>query len=621
MYKKYINIFLVASLTLCFMSCEDMLEEHPKSTITPEFFSTTLGMQSGVIAAYSGLRSIHGTDGSVSNLNIGTDEFMSTDQLGGATSCDTYDKDFSPSNGTPAGPWGTCLQYINTCNGVIDYASTTTPVGLTEAIRKQLLAEAHFLRAYYYYQLTMYYGAAPLDLGSGKLKFNLTPVTTSVRDSRADVLAAVIADFKYAKDSLAIKPSATGRATKAAAIHFLAKAYLSRASFGLGNVSADYKQAYDEAMELINNQSTYNTSLTQDFATVNVEGHENDPEVLFNVQRTWTASGPNMQFEESNDGSYAVANKGNRSNFFFTAGYENVKWPVANAKVVPEVKAGPAIVPRSIPYQRPWRMIMPTKWLVFTAFADKVNDSRWDNSFRTSWNAGVQFTVKGRTVNVGDTAIKISLNQIETAGPADTLVDLLDNKKNVVAHVIYKPYALYWWGELYNTDGTYKLGNVQYIYPNLKKFDDTKRQNMNYDSNRPLILARLAETYLIAAEAIMYTDKAEAARLINVVRERAAYRSNLSAADLAIRKSAMDITAKDVTIDFILDERSREICGEGWRWYDLVRTGKLLERARLYNYKAAPNISEKHLLHPIPQSQIDLLSDPAQKAIYQNPGY
>jgi hypothetical protein len=54
---------------------------------------------------------------------------------------------------------------------------------------------------------------------------------------------------------------------------------------------------------------------------------------------------------------------------------------------------------------------------------------------------------------------------------------------------------------------------------------------------------------------------------------------------------------------------------------DLARTGKLLERAKAHNYLAAPNIKSHHVLRPIPQTQIDLLSDPAQKAAYQNAGY
>jgi hypothetical protein len=67
----------------------------------------------------------------------------------------------------------------------------------------------------------------------------------------------------------------------------------------------------------------------------------------------------------------------------------------------------------------------------------------------------------------------------------------------------------------------------------------------------------------------------------------------------------MRISAADLSIDFILDERSRELCGELVRWLDLVRTGKLIERVKLYNPEAGPNIQAKHILRPIPQAQVD----------------
>jgi starch-binding outer membrane protein, SusD/RagB family len=75
-----------------------------------------------------------------------------------------------------------------------------------------------------------------------------------------------------------------------------------------------------------------------------------------------------------------------------------------------------------------------------------------------------------------------------------------------------------------------------------------------------------------------------------------------------------------VTIDFILDERSRELSGEYMRWTDLVRTQKLIDRVKLYNITAAPNIKSYHILRPIPQEQIDR-TDGGAAAFPQNPGY
>ena len=101
----------------------------------------------------------------------------------------------------------------------------------------------------------------------------------------------------------------------------------------------------------------------------------------------------------------------------------------------------------------------------------------------------------------------------------------------------------------------------------------------------------------------------EAVTYVNAVRERAA--------KAGVPKTAMDVTAADLSIDFILDERSRELAGEGMRWFDLVRTDKLLGRVKLYNSAAAKNIQPFHVLRPIPNEQITLTSN----AFPQNAGY
>ena len=115
---------------------------------------------------------------------------------------------------------------------------------------------------------------------------------------------------------------------------------------------------------------------------------------------------------------------------------------------------------------------------------------------------------------------------------------------------------------------------------------------------------RLAETYLLLAEAHWAQGElAEAAAAINVVRRRA---------------NATEITAADVTLDFILDERSRELVTEEHRRYTLLRTNKWLERTRLYNRFAGPVITERDTLLPIPQAVIDANLG---REMRQNPGF
>jgi starch-binding outer membrane protein, SusD/RagB family len=138
------------------------------------------------------------------------------------------------------------------------------------------------------------------------------------------------------------------------------------------------------------------------------------------------------------------------------------------------------------------------------------------------------------------------------------------------------------------------------FHPTLLKYWDPTRPNVNEArGNKDFIVFRLAETYLIAAEALMMDGKAvEGVTYFNEVRKRA----SRPGFDLSI-------TAAQLNIDMILNERARELAGEMHRWFDLVRTGKALERIKAYS-AAGQNIQPHHLLRPIPQNQIDRLSVP-----------
>ncbi len=133
---------------------------------------------------------------------------------------------------------------------------------------------------------------------------------------------------------------------------------------------------------------------------------------------------------------------------------------------------------------------------------------------------------------------------------------------------------------------------------------------------------RFSEVYLIAAEAAIKGGGTtqNAADMVNVVRTRAAYRSEYNPAQLAAAVAAMQVTAGQMTIDFILDERTREFYGELLRWWDLVRTKKLVERVTLWNPEATPYIKADYALRPIPvQTQIDMVTEGPE--FPQNPGY
>ncbi|MBO0947894.1 RagB/SusD family nutrient uptake outer membrane protein [Fibrella forsythiae] len=233
---------------------------------------------------------------------------------------------------------------------------------------------------------------------------------------------------------------------------------------------------------------------------------------------------------------------------------------------------------------------MPTLFLL--NLFNEQNDSRYNASFKSAWLANeTDATKRPAGINVGDTAV-------------------LTTKYPVTASFRQsKRYRIYDVNDMYKADGT---PNDRFHYISLRKFDDpTRATDTETQSSRDAYMIRLADTYLVAAEAQFRLGQADsAAYYLNAVRTRAAVPG---------RQAAMRITATDVTLDFILDERARELAGEQVRWFDLKRTGKLVERVKKYNPDAAAYIQPYHVLRPIPQSEIDAVTNKAE--FRQNDGY
>ncbi len=184
------------------------------------------------------------------------------------------------------------------------------------------------------------------------------------------------------------------------------------------------------------------------------------------------------------------------------------------------------------------------------------------------------------------------------------------------------------------------------LYPVLWKIAPFRTDNgtgfgagVNSGSTRPMVIAKFSELYFIAAEAAVKgaTGAKSAFDLIKVIRERAGkWRWDNNNGVKKVEDHSAEMVAKmptTITIDYILDERSRELFGESIRWYDLTRTQTWDVRAKTYEMGGISftehdkqtftrTMTKGHYLRPIPQGQLDALEMTAdEKKAYQNPEY
>lgn len=638
MKRNKLFTLLTIALAVIAQGCIDILEENPKTTFTTDYFRTAQGYQNGLNAAYSYMRFQYGTNPAL-GLNVtGTDEFTFGPEPNFNGSGDnlphklmgTYD--VTPQAGYLGVTFNRTFPVINTLNGLIDNAAAVPD--FTDLQRIESVAQARYLRAHYYYLLVAHFGAVPLDLGSGELKFNTIPFLGFNRGNDATEQAALlernyevmVEDLIFASQNLPDRRVASEfRLFKGVAFHLLAKVYLARSYTSFAK-SDDAQNAYTAANTLIANAATYGVALQQDFARVFEQGNDYNSEILYAAERIPGNYVNNGYLNANADG---IGDGENMASNCFTSNYEQ---PLLNSWTITGTlpsgfTAGDIIDGRPFAFQRPLRKVAPTRWLTETAFADKVNDSRYHNSFRTLWTAATQNTSGTTAYNNYIAALTAHSRTL-----GDTAFFLADSPAQATAMGVsgsnpfgtkyYRVYSSANWYSNQLYPGPPAPANTILVYPSLRKFVDTQRTSQNGSSGRPMPIFRLGETYLLAAEAALKTgNTTEAANLINAIRTRAAYRPGLSPGVLATRVAAMQITAGQVTLDFILDERARELCGEGMRWTDLALRGETTFIARVnLNADANGKVQAKHRLRPIPQSQLDAIND-TDKQKYQNPGY
>jgi hypothetical protein len=602
---KKIQITLISCFLLLSFGCNSILEEQPQSQIVPSLFNTSAGVLGGIAGVYNDIRSQWGTEGFTIEMQAGTDEYIQGASSGGGPA-HTYNGLNSTNFGSA---WGVAFTDINTLNGVLKFGQELTD---PESVKRQYLAQAKFLRGFWYFYLVQTWGDVPLHT-----EFITTASQAAKRDPAIEVYKQIIQDFTEATADLPNTPTAPflGKAaTKPVAKFFLAKALLTRG--WLTNSQADFAEAAKLASEIIAEKSTYGLDLWQDYGDAFVPANDNGKETMFVSDHS---NDPKFGYYNVGGGASGGAAQ-NLTPWFTNWNYPNISGvnSFVNASGI-LVNSGPAGMIRDAFYGRPYIRLRPNshRWttgpnagknyILDQAFTNRNIDTRFSKSFYDVYIANVNTTYSSTATNnqrgVGNT-LQIGI---------DTVVWITDfDVTGAPQFVGTRPFkGIVVPPRLWNNN----------IFPALKKFMDPSRgTNFNDPSTRPVVITRFSEVYLIAAEAYLQAgDKQKAAEFLNVIRERAAFKRTNTPAENSTAAAAMRITANDVTVDFILDERTRELHGEWMRWHDLVRTKSLQRRIQAWNPEAGPNIKDFHNLRPIPQSQIDRTVE--GPAFPQNPGY
>ena len=647
MKTKSIKYILAASLVCCGLSttltsCNDVLDEQPRSQFDPTFFTTKAGIEGGLTSLYAHLRYFYGNGYYLNSLETGTDEYTYAQSADG----NFKDADLSgvgsmtPNSSVASGCWGAAFANINTASGIIEN-------GAEAGMDAALLAEAYFFRAFDYFILVQTYGGVPLDLGAGELKFNTSTVRTSVRNTVPEVYAAIFSDLEKAVADLPENPRLTGTATKNLARLYLSKAYLTYAWWlenpnniptypectrNAGEANSYFQKAYDMAMQAINNPGPY--ALQPTFYDVNVATNDRNSEIMLYADHD-----EDEKFGNGGAG-YGWGSGGSPENFAYWM--ETWNYTEMTAKAASGATINPIQREAVQALGRPWTRMAPIadNFMEGGVWEDAVKaiDSRYDATFtlryHTNWQkAGGKepFVVGANRMQVGPNEVYFSWvpesedSKINYTGADGKLGfgEMEGRPDFVVAvnHISRKKYPINWKIGIYRTDNNGGLGS-----------------KVNGGSPRPWNIAKFSEFYLIGAEAAVKLGKnAEAKTLVNVLRARAGkqtFSQNDNVAVTVDNTEAMLAATPDViTIDYILDERSREFWGEGYRWFDLVRTQKWAERASTYRI-AGSGYTDKDLqtftrdipagyyIRPIPQGQLDgLIMSKEEKAAYQNPAY
>lgn len=676
-----------SSITSC---SESFLDENLTTQYSTDRFKTQEGLDELVTGAYQKLKFKFNYIWGIQCYNMGVDEF--TDANNVIPAWNHYSQDLNSSENAANQPiWDNYYGLVEPANILIQnipqYYNQSSPTYNTR------LGEAHFLRAYAYFELVKQFGGVPL-----KLVPSTSAETYFTRNSAEEIYTQVIADFGEAYRLLPDKGESIGRINKYAAAHFLAKAHLFRASelysdWNSNYVASDLDAVIQYGSEVVDAHPLCNDYVELwDYEQPN-GANEKVSEVILAAQ---------FSNDESTWGRY-----GNQMHLYYPAVYQGND--IGGCK-------------RDISGGREFSYVSATEYTM--QVFDRVNDSRFWKSFITCYGANetksaptwtaedMPYAPAGvkegdKRFSGGELGMKYIVNdpgdnRYEKYSNAPTYTVLKDGKMcNTYT------YVRYFKGQEHSWNINEKTGNYYDIIPHkrsvaLSKFRDGYRVSIaSQFGTRDAIIARSADDVLMVAEAYIRKGEAnydKAIEWMNKLRERAGYKTgedrsknvdggqayknnpycsgkggghssegaiyweentyyesnNIEQETTASTKTTMKLNSvADVynsTVDtpiynelgctsnadkmmcFLLNERTRELCGELQRWEDLARTKTLDARWHKFNDGASRGLgefkSEKHYYRPIPQAFLDgitnssgsALSNEEKKAM-QNPGY
>ena len=507
---------LLAGATMGLTSCGDkFLEEDLITQKSTDNYKTQKGLDELVTGAYQKLKFKFNYIWAIECYNMGIDEFTS-----GANNMTGWNAYSTSLNSTETGAnqpmWDNMYGLVEPANILI--SNIPQYYSQSSANYNTRLGEAYFLRAYAYFELVKQFGGVPL-----KLTPSTGVETVFTRNSLEDCYKQIIDDFEKAYSLLPEKSAQTGRITKSAAAHFLAKAHLFRASELYDDWNSSYKSADLDAVIKYGKEVIAAHPLCQDF------------EQLWDYQK---ANGDNEKVSEVvlaaqfSDDKATWGRFGNQMHLYFPSVYQNLSGCI-----------------RDISGDREFCYVSATEYSM--QVFDRVNDSRFWKSFITTYNCnstkgaptysaddaaylpdgkqvgdkrfvGKEIGVKYIVNNPGDTRFTD-----ETGKKSD--LGVLKNGKLEPQHTFVRYYA----GEKFswNISKDNTTGNYYQLMPAinrsvaLSKYRDGYRDSYNSQfGTRDAIIARSADDVLMVAEAYARKkDYNSAITYLNMVRDRAGY--------------------------------------------------------------------------------------------------